>query len=118
MNKTELKTIRDALLAQKSLILNKTHEFKRMQGSGLQASDEVDVLTEDLANNLNIQLHERDISSLAMIEKALGKMADGTYGECESCRQKIDMKRLRARPFASFCIECMEDLEIGSLSFQ
>jgi DnaK suppressor protein len=44
--------------------------------------------------------------TLTDIEDALIKFDDGTYGECESCHQRIPEVRLEAMPAARLCIEC------------
>lgn len=111
MNATELSAIRESLLLQKSFILNKTSEFRQEQSNVVSVSDEAEAASLDLANNISIHLHERDRHSLYMIEKALGKIADGTYGQCECCSGNISPRRLQARPFTTLCIECMEDQE-------
>jgi RNA polymerase-binding transcription factor DksA len=48
------------------------------------------------------QLHD----TLAEIEDALAKFDGGTYGECESCGDRIAEARLEAMPAARFCINC------------
>lgn len=115
MNSTELNAIKESLLLQKSAILNKTNEFKQEQSRTFAVSDEAEAASMDLSNNISIHLHERDRSSLLMIERALGKITDGTYGQCECCSGTINIRRLQARPFTTLCIECMEDQEsLGS----
>lgn len=104
-------SLKESLLFQKSSILNKTNEFKKLQSESVQLSDEAEVASNDLSQNLSIHLHERDLNSLLLIEKALGKIAAGNYGECESCGDSIQPKRLQARPLATMCISCMEELE-------
>lgn len=104
-------SLKESLLFQKSSILNKTNEFKKLQSESVQLSDEAEVASNDLSQNLSIHLHERDLNSLLLIEKALGKIAAGNYGECESCGDNIQPKRLQARPLATMCISCMEELE-------
>ena len=44
--------------------------------------------------------------TLQDIEDALVKFADGGYGECESCHQRITEARLEAMPAARLCISC------------
>jgi len=44
--------------------------------------------------------------TLTDIEDALIKFDDGTYGECESCHQRIPEVRLEAMPAARLCIDC------------
>lgn len=111
MNSTELSAIRESLLLQKGAILNKTNEFKQEQSRAVTVSDEAEAASIDLSNNISIHLHERDRNSLVMIERALGKIADGSYGRCEGCSGIINFRRLQARPFTTMCIECMEDQE-------
>ena len=44
--------------------------------------------------------------TLSDIEDALAKFENGTYGECESCHQRIAEARLEAMPAARLCINC------------
>jgi DnaK suppressor protein len=111
LQNSELDFIKKSLLVQKSEILNKHQEFKSMQTSSAKPADEVDAVVQNLQDNLNIQLHERDRHSLLLIDKALSKFALGSYGLCESCEDHIDLRRLKARPLATLCISCMEDQE-------
>ncbi|HXW82313.1 MAG TPA: TraR/DksA C4-type zinc finger protein [Acidimicrobiales bacterium] len=45
-------------------------------------------------------------TNLVDVEHALAKIADGTYGICESCHQEIAPARLEAMPAARYCISC------------
>ena len=110
-HENELLHIKRSLLEQKSEILNKNIEFKNQQHSSTKAADEADAVVQNLQDNLNIQLHERDRHSLVLIDKALSKFTTNTYGVCESCGDNISLKRLKARPLAMRCIACEEDLE-------
>ena len=100
----ELEAIKHSLLLQKSEILNKNFEFKEQQSSLSKNSDEADAVSQELESNLSIQLHERDRHSLVLIDKALSKFATNSYGECEGCGDMIDVRRLKARPFATLFI--------------
>lgn len=112
MNVTDLRFFKAYLLTQKSSILNKSLEFRSEQSSEkAPISDEAELASKELSLSLSIHLHERDRSQLMMIERALGKISEGTYGCCESCEADIGEKRLKARPFAALCIECMEEKE-------
>jgi DnaK suppressor protein len=42
---------------------------------------------------------------LADINKALEKIKNGQYGQCEKCGESIDPKRLEAIPEAKYCIK-------------
>ncbi len=43
---------------------------------------------------------------LADINRALDKIKDGAYGQCENCPGEIDVKRLAAIPEARTCLDC------------
>ena len=43
--------------------------------------------------------------NLAEVERALAKMEDGTYGQCEACGRDIAEPRLEAMPATRFCID-------------
>lgn len=40
------------------------------------------------------------------VKKALGKIANGTYGKCEKCGKQIEVSRLLAMPTATYCLAC------------
>src|SRR5213078_329722 len=61
---------------------------------------------------MNVE-RERDLALSAQaqgaveeIDKALAKIADGTYGYCEQCGQPIPKARLKALPYAAMCVAC------------
>jgi DnaK suppressor protein len=40
------------------------------------------------------------------IERALAKLAEGSYGRCDRCGQPIPIARLEAAPESVFCVSC------------
>lgn len=115
----ELQAIRDSLLTQKSMILNKTHEFLEEQSSlSHDGGDEAELVSNTLNSNISIHLHERDRLALIQIERALGRISEGSYGKCEGCADEIGHRRLQARPLATLCIACMEEQEDSKNHFQ
>ena len=57
--------------------------------------------------------NERQI--LQMVDGALIRIRDGSFGECIACGEEINPKRLEAVPWTRHCIECQEKLEQGLL---
>jgi len=53
---------------------------------------------------------------LKRISSALDRLTHASYGICEECGRKISEKRLKAVPFAAYCLECQEALEDGERS--
>lgn len=112
MNATDLDFFKSVLNEKKSMILNKSNEFRTEQASSKESlQDEAETVAFENQMNLKIQLHERFRLDLFQIERALGKIEQGDYGLCESCGCEIEKKRLVARPITSLCIQCQEDLE-------
>jgi DnaK suppressor protein len=56
-----------------------------------------------------------DRQLLQMVEGALSRIREGSFGECVSCGKDINPKRLEAVPWTRHCIECQEKLEQGIL---
>ncbi len=52
---------------------------------------------------------------LQMVEGALSRSREGTFGQCISCGNEINPRRLEAVPWTRHCIACQEKLEQGSL---
>jgi DnaK suppressor protein len=52
---------------------------------------------------------------LQMVDGALDRIRDGSFGQCVSCGEEINPKRLEAVPWTRHCIACQEKLEKGIL---
>jgi len=57
-------------------------------------------------HELTVLNSERD--KLAQIDRALGRIDDGSYGVCESCGNPIGKMRLMAFPRATLCMTCKQ----------
>lgn len=73
--------------------------------------DEIDTAASEMNLAFTGRLRERERGLLTKIDKALAKIEDGVFGECESCGEEIGVKRLKARPVAELCIECKSEQE-------
>lgn len=73
--------------------------------------DEGDMTTTELENGMRIRLRNREALFLKKINEALGRIQEGTFGECETCGDDIEAKRLEARPTTTHCVTCKEDEE-------
>jgi DnaK suppressor protein len=63
--------------------------------------------TSEAVERMSTTLAARSIAqSLADTERALAKLADGTYGRCDVCGDPIPETRLTALPAAARCIRC------------
>jgi len=51
------------------------------------------------------------MDDMAQIDRALERLASGSYGLCDDCHQPIPPKRLEARPTATLCVACQSKRE-------
>ena len=65
-----------------------------------------DQATAEADQNFALRIKDRERKLIKKIDDALDRMATRTYGICEGCGENIPLKRLKARPVTTFCIEC------------
>ena len=74
-------------------------------GSQAAAATQVFEQQRDLA------LRDRAIQHLELVDAALGRIGDGTFGACARCGKPIAAARLEALPWAASCIDCQRTAE-------
>ena len=70
-----------------------------------------DVASDMFERELDLGLIEEYTAGLCDVDAARRRLANGTYGLCERCRQPIGSSRLEAVPTARRCRTCAGDLE-------
>lgn len=87
------------------------HQLKTEEKPVADAASEddlVDVATEAFEREKELALESSIQGILEMVEEALQRVRNGTYGICNGCGKPIDGNRLRAIPYARLCIKCKE----------
>jgi RNA polymerase-binding protein DksA len=80
-----------------------------MRDSGDGAGqDQADVGASSFERDHELTVLNSERDKLAQIERALGRIDDGTYGVCESCGNPIGKMRLMAFPRATLCLTCKQ----------
>lgn len=54
-------------------------------------------------------------SLLDQVDRALGRLEDGSYGLCEVCREPVENERLNADPLVRNCLDCLSSAERRAL---
>jgi DnaK suppressor protein len=112
------------LEAFKKRLETRQQELRRMVSRTQQDGRSADEDTaQDIADkaassyNKEFLFHQsnNDRQLLQMVEGALARIREGSFGECISCGKEINAKRLEAVPWTRHCIECQEKLEKGIL---
>ncbi|MDH3348131.1 MAG: RNA polymerase-binding protein DksA [Desulfobulbaceae bacterium] len=73
--------------------------------------DPNDRATFESDRNFELRLRSREQKLMSKIDEAIARIDEGTYGICLDCGEGITIKRLEARPVASFCIDCKTSQE-------
>jgi len=74
-------------------------------GSG---DDQADAGSKTFEREHEMSLANNRLDLITQIEHALARIADGSYGRCESCGQTIAKARLQAFPAATLCLTCKQ----------
>ena len=68
--------------------------------------DPTDRATLEADRNFMLRIRDRESKLIRKIKKALERIEDETFGICETCGDDISIKRLKARPVTTQCIDC------------
>ncbi len=108
MNSTQIKRFSKALLDNRRELIEDlmiTNEnFSNLDH--VKVGDLVDQASNFYEKELLIGLSTSERETLSAIDRALDKINNKTFGQCEGCGDTIDEKRLEAIPYTPLCVEC------------
>ncbi|HXG66036.1 MAG TPA: TraR/DksA family transcriptional regulator [Blastocatellia bacterium] len=118
MDKKRLKQYEARLLEMRNMLLGMV---ERTEDYGREADIDVTQDPADKASNsytkeLLFSQSTNERNTLRLVENALARIAEDSYGECANCGEEINPKRLDAIPWAPYCIRCQELEEQGLLA--
>ena len=112
MEKQKLDFFRNLLLEQRQQTvadMRADHATALEQSDGVTDSGEESQL--DVNRSTALDLGGRALRLIEEIDEALGRIEDGTYGQCERCGKPIDEERLKAMPTARYDEQCQAAIE-------
>jgi len=110
-----LKQIHKTLSARRSELRKRLGvELADLSLSKTQGGDAADAAFDSSGEEMASQLAELESKELAQVERALKRLKQGTYGQCEACSSKILLARLNALPYSTLCIKCQREMERDS----
>lgn len=74
-------------------------------------SDELEEASLSSDMGFALRIRDREAKLIVKIRNALERLEEGTFGICEECGEEIPLKRLKARPVTTLCIECKKEQE-------
>ncbi|RUM59722.1 MAG: TraR/DksA family transcriptional regulator [Persephonella sp.] len=108
----DLKKIKEELIRKRNEILDnlaKQDTSDINEKSGVE--DTADIVSAELTRETLYKLSQAERETLFLIDLALKKIENGTYGICEECGEPIGEKRLEAIPWVRLCINCSQNEE-------
>jgi DnaK suppressor protein len=98
---------REALIEKRGEVLAGLGvKFDTLAKMGRLAEEDQAQLTHD--EYVSLHFNRLDYGQLRLVEEALDRLEAGDYGTCIACEEPIPPKRLRALPWARYCIPCQE----------
>ena len=110
MTKLAIDKIKDILETERKILLTKISNIDSVDSDG----DEMDKIQANLIIGVEKKLSERDAAKITLINFALNKIKNNTYGICEDCEDEIPEKRLMHNPCFKLCVNCSEEREIDA----
>ncbi len=95
--------------------VSRTEQDGRTADVSDSAQDIADRASSSYQKEFLFHQSNNDRQLLLMVDGALDRIRHGTYGECVSCGNEINGKRLQAVPWTRYCISCQEKQESGAL---
>jgi DnaK suppressor protein len=115
LNRQQIDHIRELLDGRQKSLEEEVRVERSQQDGYLELASEVpdpgDASFASLSVDLGNAAIQRDVNELNAIQRALARIADGSYGECAECGYTIPYERLEAQPTAERCAPCQEVYE-------
>jgi DnaK suppressor protein len=106
--KSPKKLYQTLLLKKRSELLASARKQPEALATSVQSPDDVEFAVRTLEQDLTVATANLRSRMLKEVDSALARVAGGSYGECEGCGEDISPNRLKAIPWARFCLLCQE----------
>lgn len=121
MKKSESKVYKELLLAMRARLRGDVHAMAdaalnktRAEASGdlsLMPIHMADVGTDNYEQEFTLSLMQNEEGVLELVELALERIEEGSYGLCSECQARIPKTRLSALPYTPYCVKCASKIE-------
>ncbi|MHC4187416.1 MAG: TraR/DksA family transcriptional regulator [Planctomycetota bacterium] len=123
LTKAELNHFKKLLLEKRLEILSDVSKIENesLKKSRLDATGDLsnvpihmaDIGTDNFEQEFALDLMDSERKLLDEIHRALERIEDGVYGICEGTGKQIPKARLKAQPWARYCVEYARMIEQG-----
>ncbi len=113
LNKTDMERFRDELELRRGEareLLRRAEEEQRALDTD-RPPELGDFCVESATREYLFERASQQRRLLNRIERALQRMQTATFGECVTCGEEIQRKRLAAMPWTERCLQCQDERE-------
>ena len=121
-SKSDLNKFKALLIRQREMMVGEIDHITRdtLKTSQREASGDLsgytlhmaDVAGDHYDREFSLGIASAEQKSVYLIDEALKRIEDGSYGPCFTCDKPISKKRLTAVPQAKYCVDCQEKEEL------
>ncbi len=117
---TRLEKYKEILLKEKEDTQNIINAINEIQKRGAKdgngnlsaySQHQADLGSDTDESERRVYILEKELKNIKLINSALKRIYDKTYGICEICGDAIPANRLKIIPYARYCIKCKEEEE-------
>jgi DnaK suppressor protein len=117
LKKTEIakykKMLQDMRAQLTKSLQGSTAEVKTPEEATGYSQHQADQGTDDFDRTISLEVTSREYGILRLIDRALEKIEEGTYGVCDITGEEIPKPRLDAVPYATMTVKAQEKFEKG-----
>ena len=112
-----MERFKEMLLQKREELVNEVEEVRSrsVEDSEEDDKDYIDYAVSSYTKEFLYSLSDMERKELIAVDRALKAIEDETYGTCEECGDDIEEKRLKAVPWATFCLNDQELADRGLL---
>ena len=125
LTNTDIEHFKQLLLQKRREIIGSVNEMEdeALKKSRLAATGDLssmpihmaDIGTDNYEQEFALELMNGEIKLLRKIDAALQRIEEGTYGICQGTGKPIAKARLKAKPWARYCVEYARLVEQGRI---
>ena len=126
LSPVEIEQFKELLLEKRREIMGNVNEISNeaLRKSRLEAAGDLssmpihmaDIGTDNFEQEFALDLVDGERKLLREIDDALQRIEEKTYGICEGTGKQIPKARIKAKPWARYCVEYARMLEQGTLT--
>lgn len=109
MTTPDLKTFDEALTARIRELACSLAERNQIEIE--RSADDFDNALASAERESSAQALSQEMVLFRQVEAARHRLRNGSFGICQRCDEEIALKRLRAIPWATYCLSCQAEAE-------